>query len=274
MTAHLPELPPHLRLFGSSPDLVAKEYLHVISDGITNQPRSLQKAIGPSEIGAPCARRLGYKLLGLPERDQPPNWKATVGTGAHMWLETAFDADNLRIAQAEGQERWLVETRVSVGEVNGVEITGSCDLYDRWTGTVIDHKTVGPTQLRKYRTSGPGDQYRVQAHLYGRGWIRKGLPVTTVAVAFLPRNGELAEAHIWHEPYNEQIAIDALQRLTGIDLACRALGPAALAALPTADQYCGLCPHFKAGSPDLASGCPGDPGASKTQAPALTLTSA
>lgn len=268
----LPDLPEHLRLFGSAPELVAQEYLHVIEQAITNAPRSLQTRIGPSEIGAPCARRIGYKLLGVKERKQAPNWKATMGTGAHMWLETAFDGDNLRVAASEGQERWLIETKVSVGEANGAEITGSCDLYDRWTGTVIDHKTCSPTQLRKYKTQGPGEQYRVQAHLYGRGWQRAGFRVETVAIAFLPRNGELAEAHIWHEPYSEQVAADALQRLTGIDMACKMLGPAALAALPTADQYCGLCPFFRANSEDLTLGCPGDPAATAKPAPALTLT--
>lgn len=271
MTEHLPPLPAHLNQRGSSPDLVMKEYLHVITDAIVNQPRSLQKKIGPSEIGAPCARRLGYKLLDIPEKDQAPNWKATMGTGAHMWLETAFDRNNLAVAE-NGIERWLIETRVNVGEAAGIEITGSCDLYDRWTGTVIDHKTVGPTQLKKYRANGPGQQYRTQAHLYGRGWQRAGLPVTTVAVAFLPRNGDLDEAYLWHEPYDEQIAIDGLQRLAGIIYATNALGVQALTHLNTADQYCHSCPWFKTGSTDLGTGCPGHPTAAANHDSSNQLT--
>src|SRR6202007_2411815 len=95
----------------------------------------------------------------------------------------------------------------------------------RVTGTVVDWKSVGPTQLTKYKAKGPGGQYRAQAHLYGRGWARRGQDVRHVAVMFLPRNGELREAYFWSEPYDEQVAIQALQRLEGIPLTARALGP-------------------------------------------------
>jgi hypothetical protein len=174
-------------------------------------------------------------------------------------LEEVFDRYNLRNASyLEGQERFYIETRVSVGEVNGVEITGSCDLYDRVTGTVVDHKFPGPTMLNKYRKKGPGKQYRDQAHLYGRGWVRAGLPVNRVMIAFLPRHGELDDAFIWSEPYDEQVALDALQRVEGIDLTVRALGVAALELLPTAPHYCATCNYFQANSTDLERGCPGD----------------
>lgn len=264
----IPALPGHLSQRGGDPDLVMAEYMHVITTAITTHPRSLQKKIGPSEIGHPCARRIAYKLLGTPENETKPNWKATIGTGAHMWLENAFDQDNLRHAEhtGTGQERWLVETKVSVGDMNGTEITGSCDLYDRVTATVIDHKTVGPTQLTNYKRKGASEQYRIQAHLYGRGWQRAGFPVDTVAVAFLPRNGELADSYLWHEPYDEQVAIDALQRLAGIDLATTALGVDALPGLGTADAWCHMCPFYERGSQDPRHGCPGDPAATANKA--------
>lgn len=260
MTGHLAPLPPKHSTPSADPQLFADEYLHAIGNAIVNSPRSLQRSIGPSEIGSPCNRRIGYRLLGHPEREVPPNWKATVGTGAHLWLETAFDGYNLNHAHLlDGQERFYIETKVSVGEVNGIEILGSCDLYDRITHTVVDHKTTGPTRLVDYRRHGPGEQYRIQAHLYGRGWQRAGLPVQTVMIAFLPRNGELADAYIWHEPYDEQIAIGALERLAGIDLTVKALGYDALPHLATTDHFCTYCPYFAHKSDDLSNGCPGDP---------------
>jgi hypothetical protein len=183
-----------------------------------------------------------------------------------MWLETAFDSYNLTHAPSlDGQERFYIETKVSVGDVNGTEITGSCDLYDRITNTVIDHKTVGPTQLATYKRKGPSEQYRVQAHLYGRGWQRAGLDVATVMIAFLPRNGELADTYIWHEPYNEQIAVASLQRLAGISLTTTTLGNAALSLLPTADAFCPHCPFFLANSDNPERGCPGDTAATDRQ---------
>ena len=85
------------------------------------------------------------------------HWCAHVG-------ETAFDLYNQKhFLLLEGNERFYIETKVSVGEINGQEITGSCDLYDRVTGTVIDHKTCGPTILNSYRRKrDPGDQCRVK----------------------------------------------------------------------------------------------------------------
>jgi hypothetical protein len=251
--AALPTLDERLMQRGGDPELVAAEYLHVIRDAIDNHPRSLQKTLGPSEVGNPCARRLGYKLLDVEtvNRNDDTPWLPTIGTGVHSWLEDTF-----REANRDKDTRWLVEMRVDVGD--GIE--GHLDLYDRVTATIYDHKIVGPTQLRKYKASGPGQEYRTQIHLYGRGLTRRGLPVDTVSIAFLPRNSELRDAYIWSESYDEQMALDGLKRLTGITLTVEALGTAALEQLPTEDAYCHRCPWFSAGSTDLSTGCPGHVG--------------
>jgi len=255
----LAPLPDPITAYDSDPELVLDAYMAQITEAITNHPRSLQKQIGPSEVGMDCLRRLAYKLLDHEERPQAPNWKATVGTAVHAWLEDVF-----------------TETRVDVGEVPGIgHITGSCDLYDRVTGTVLDHKCVGPAQLKKYRANGPSQQYRTQAHLYGRGWGRAGMRATHVAICFLPRNGDLRDAYLWHEPYNEQIAVDGLNRLAGIQALIGLQGDDALSLIPTADQYCFNCPFYRSGSTDLSAGCPGHQGATpqtREHQPALSLT--
>jgi hypothetical protein len=262
---HLPlaphhDLPPPLQRTSTPPEQLGQELTTLIRDAITNAPRSLQKRIGPSELGHDCARRIGYKLADFPENpNQLPNWKATVGTAIHTWLEHVLDNDNLTYANGHnGEERWYVENKVSVGDLNGDDIDGTTDAYDRVTGTVIDWKTCGPAMLKKYRRQISG-QYRKQAHLYGRGWQRKGLTVRHVMVVFLPRNGELSETVVWHEPYDVQVALDALERATGIDITVTQLGKAAFQHLPTADAYCNRCPFFRAGSVDPALGCPGHP---------------
>ena len=267
---HCSPLPDQYRQQVSNGEALANELMYAIRDALTNSPRSLQTSIGPSEIGSPCNRRIGYKLLGIKvQDDQRVNWKAAVGTGGHLLMEGIFDRYNVQHAQVlGGHERFYIETKVVVND-DGVD--GSCDIYDRVTGTVIDWKFPGPTQLNKYRRQRhPGQQYKVQAHLYGRGWQRAGLPVTRVMVAFLPRNGELDESYIWYEPYDEQVALDALQRLYGITQAVHVLGPAALELLPTADAYCTFCSYFKNHSTDLARGCPGDP-ASRINVPTPTM---
>lgn len=274
MNASVKPLPDQLHVDDADGTLVSRDYLATITDAITNHPRSLQKAIGPSEIGDPCDRRIGYKLLQHPERPQQPNWLATIGTGVHSWLEEQFDQASYRmVVGGADEERWLTETRVTVGYVPGLGfIEGSCDLYDRHTATVIDHKIVGPTALKKYKAAGPGDQYRTQAHLYGQGWAARGHRVERVMIAFLPRNAPLDGAYLWSEPFDPQIAQQGLQRLARIHGAIAAVGPAVLAALPIADAHCGHCPFLAIGSTDPTRGCPGHPAAGlATQSPALSL---
>lgn len=249
-------------------DIVRDELLWVITDAITNHPRSLQKRIGPSEIGIPCARRIGYKLAGV----EPVNvgrvpWKPTIGTAVHSWLEEVFKTVNTRLGtETSNGPRFLLEHRVNIGEILGEAITGSCDVYDSVTFTVIDWKIVGAEALAKYRANGPGEQYRTQAHAYGRGWTRRGRRVDNVAVFFLPRDRELDKAHFWHERYDEQVAIDALTRVEGIAQLVSAAGPAALPLLPTTEAWCRYCPHFLPASTDIPTACPGHPAAGSNPA--------
>jgi hypothetical protein len=269
-----PPLPEQLMRRGTDGDVLGKELMGIIEYAITQHPRTLQKRIGPSEVGHPCARRTGYKLMGAPEfnPNQGVAWKPTIGTATHTWLEGVFDRYNLNLGpEYGGQERFLLEQQVDVGEIGGVYITGHSDVYDRVTCTVVDWKVTGPGMLKGYKRNGPGHEYRAQGHLYGRGFTRLGLPVERVMIVFLPRNEELHHAHIWHEPYDEQVALDALAKANGIDALTKARGVEALTQLPTADAYCHRCPFFKAGSVDLKFGCPGDPASQRTPAPALTL---
>lgn len=272
----IPRLPDHLIQHGSDPDLLRAELMEQIVRAIEHHPRTLQKAIGPSEVGHPCARRVGYTMLDHPEcnPNREPAWKPTVGTAVHAWLEDVFtQANTTQAVRNEGATRWIVEGKVSVGDLVGTDLNGHSDLFDRVTGTVVDWKCVGPTQLKKYKAHGPGDQYRYQAHLYGRGWAQRGQDVQRVAVMFLPRNGELREHVWWSEPYDEAVAIEALTRASGIKIATTALGTAVLPQLATANAWCQLCPFFRAGSTDLVTGCPGDENAvpSRSQDQILTL---
>lgn len=269
---HLPTMP-HT---WPTNQIAETDYMAAVIDAITNHPRTLQKEIGPSEIGAPCARKIAYKLTDHKQRELPPNWRATVGTATHMWLEETFDTANQQWALQHGTpgvERYLIEERVTVGEhLDGTPIQGSCDLYDRATATVVDHKTATRSRLETFTKNGPPEVYRVQANLYGIGWIRAGFPVARVAICFLPRDGEFSDAYWWEEDFNPVIAAEALQRLHGIETAIRTLGNQAFNVLPTAEDYCHFCPFFLPGSTDPATGCPGHPVQGPTPTPTLTLS--
>jgi hypothetical protein len=182
----------------------------LLEHAIRNQPRTLQTTLGPSEIGVACDRCLIDMLAGRPHYadDQAP-WLPTIGNAVHDWIEQAI-VDHLI---ATGTDRYIPEGKIAVGQVRGVDITGHSDVYDVHTGTVVDWKVTGTTTLRKVTRSGASLTYRRQAHLYGRGWALAGYDVRSVAIAFLPRNGfSLRDGRLWQEPYDEAIALEALDR--------------------------------------------------------------
>jgi len=245
------------------PDGLGSELLQLIADDIGKQERSLQKEIGPSEVGSPCPRKVGYGLLQRPKLNPiaPPMWKAYVGTGVHKMLERALDRYNMATCPSMGHaERFYVETELQVGEIADQPLIGHCDVYDRVTHTVIDWKTNGPTMLKDHKANGPGQTYLAQTHLYGRGWAKYlGLPVDRVMLVFLPRQGELSDSYVWHEPYDERVALGALSRADGIWATLQALGPEqGLAVLPAVEDFCGNCDWFVPGhTGNILNGCPG-----------------
>lgn len=184
------------------------EYQHIIEDSIVNAPRSLQKRIGPSEIGTECTRCLILKLAGVEEiRDVA--WLTWVGSAVHAYLEDTFAAKN----ESLGFQRFLIEERVHVGNVNDVPITGKMDLFDLFTAEITDWKIVGKSTLDKVKAKSVPKVYRAQSHLYASGSDRRGLNVHKVRIAFLPRNApSLDHAFIFEEPYSPAIAEAAIKR--------------------------------------------------------------
>lgn len=204
---------------GFNHDAAKKEILGILQEAINYHPRSLQKKIGPSEIGTECDHCLAAKLAGWEQVDRDA-WLPTVGTAVHSWIESAFG----RIHSGPGgTRRFLTERKVSVGEIDGVEITGSTDLVDVALGCTWDWKIVGPTTLKAAK-AGPSRRYVVQQQLYGRGWNRLGVKVTRVGIAYLPRNAMSLSAGVWWSAdYDESIAVEALERASGFARNIRAL---------------------------------------------------
>lgn len=170
----------------------------IIEDHITNQPRSLQKEIGPSELGTDCLHCLAARLAGW-EKRQSAAWLPFIGTCVHERFEHLFNGrkDEFAVPDDDGGEPWAVkrfeaERHVDVGAIHGLHgmsrVHGSIDLYDAETGMTIDWKITGTTTLRNVKANGPSQQYRVQASLYGIGLENDGEPCEKNAIYFLPRN--------------------------------------------------------------------------------------
>lgn len=240
-------------------DAIARQIRQIIIDTALKSPRSQQRRIGPSEVGNPCDRALAYKSLDWPTApgaDREP-WASVQGTAIHAWMAELFENRD------PNHGRYLVEQRVTVhqGYTDDDSIAGSADLYDRTTGTVYDWKCVSPDSLAKYRSGGPGDQYRIQAHLYARGMENRGETPRRVAIVFLPRQYAL-EPYVWVEEYQRDVALAALARLQEIRARLLDLDPeqhpdrwAQFATSPKAK--CFFCDWHRRNSTDLATGCPG-----------------
>jgi hypothetical protein len=236
---------------------IRRELLGIVEHQATQQPRNLQVRIGPSGLGEPCTRRLAYSILewdpANPASDPLPS---VVGTGAHAMFAEFFERHNELLP--DGRPRFLIEQRVTPRQ----DIPGSSDLFDRLHGLVGDWKFMGKTKLDDLRRNGPGLRYRVQSHVYGLGFENAGETVRQVAVIGVPRGGFLSGTVVWTEPYERQIALDALARkdktlelIAALDVEDH---PDRWALIPAdSGSGCRYCPWFLPASSDLSRGCPG-----------------
>jgi hypothetical protein len=245
--------------FGKDLDRIGVEFIRdVIKPALAEQKRSLQKEIGPSELGARCKRWMAHKFAGTPPVGLPKTkWAAAVGTAIHDHLNLWCHAYNER----HGVNRYLFDLLVYVGDLYpGRPITGHLDVYDVWRGVVLDAKFPGATQLDKYRPVGAAEnpQYSDQVHCYGNGILNAGLPVAAVGMLRLPRGSDNLDDGYWrYEPHDPERGRRALARAGAVAQTVEALGSAAIPLMPTAEQYCSSCPYFLPGATDLERACPG-----------------
>lgn len=232
-----------------------KAYANALLDVVTRagiwSPRAGQVAIGPSEVGHPCTRRIAYKLLDWdkPNEMQGGSWAAQVGTAIHAYLAEVFGK----------KEGYLVEQRVNIRG----NLSGTVDLYDTKNGVVLDWKTTGASKLAAYRKDGADPQHVIQVHLYAYGLAAQGADVKKVALAYLPTSGQLSDGYVDIRDYDPQVALDAFQRLDTIHALMAQVdveqNPEFWSQIPSkTSRLCAWCPYFKPFSKALNEGCPGD----------------
>lgn len=226
--------------------LTSDDVAALIRRHASNRPRNRQKALGPSSLGTPCQRRLGYQLLDVDKVNTGSDpLAAWIGTAVHAQMEQAL----------AGNDDWETEIRM---ELPGYGIIGTADAYHKPTRTVVDWKVVGETTLKRVRGSGSvGEQYRTQVHLYGLGLDMAGYDVDTVAICMIPRSGRLIGMHLWQERLDHTVAEQALRRYEAIETLTDAMGTALLPMLDTADAFCSWCPWWLPAATDSTEACPG-----------------
>lgn len=222
-----------------------------------NAARTQQVDAGPSEIGDPCELKLSYKSTGMQRVNHyKDSWEANVGTLIHAYLEELYNKEDA------GSGRWLTETRVTA-VFNGVEISGTCDLYDCKLDEVVDFKTGSEASLKMKRRKGSPEGYRRQLHVYGLGWELLGRTPKRVGNIYLPRSGRLEEIFGWSEPYDRRIAQETLQRYGHVrdharQLLARDGDRRSFAQIPRdPSTLCGWCDYHMPKSQNPDQGCPG-----------------
>jgi hypothetical protein len=225
-------------------------------------PRSVQRHLGPSELGHLCDRQVVAKMAGLPVTNHiTDRWASIVGTAGHSFVAGAFDWDN----QHNGYIRWLTEARV-IPDPGPDAHPGTADLYDTYCRCVVDHKFQGDSTRRQLKTQGPPRHYLVQLLLYRRGYLNLGLPVERIVIVSWPRTrSTLDELYVWsHVPTAEddQLVDDVLvqtQFRQQVADAVRA-GRLDIADVPVTpeDTECFFCDQYRVQAAyDGLYGCPG-----------------
>jgi hypothetical protein len=174
------------------------------------QPRSVQKHLGPSELGHECDRQVVAKMAGSKVTNHVADpWASIMGTAGHAYVADAFDWDNAH----NGYLRWLTEARVTPDPGYDPH-PGTADLYDCFSRCVVDHKFQGESTRGKLKRDGPPRHYYVQLLLYRRGYLNLGLPVERVVIVSWPRTrSTLDDMYVWsHVPTaaDDQLVDDVL----------------------------------------------------------------
>lgn len=231
-----------------------REMFYAYTNRNASDNRSAQKTLGPSEIGSPCERQIAMKLLGIQPVNPQEGWAPFVGTAVHAELARMFEWAN-----GAGSGRFVVEMPLSFG--SRLVPKGTGDLLDRVLCIFMDHKLMGRYSLSKLVKEGPSPVYRAQVHTYGYGAELAGEKVKYVAIIGWPRQeSSLDNLYVHVEPYDRQIALDAIKRVERIAAQTKYTDGADLMALaksfPAGDD-CKWCPFYLKADKEMRRGCPG-----------------
>lgn len=210
-----------------------------------DSPRSRQAAIGMSQVGDVCDRKIAGLASGAMRVNFSDPLKALVGTSVHALIEKEIDR------QYRGSQRWLVEHKVVYRGV-----PGSVDLFDTVLGRVIDWKTTTKSNISRIKSQGVGQQRVTQIQMYAAGLRDQGYRPKSVSLVFIPVDGTLDDVYAVTFPVDVTPADEAVERKDR--LFSQWVGDI-LDFTPTPTSLCSWCPFFVpfGESGGKGYGCPG-----------------
>lgn len=203
-------------------------YDRIIKELTKPSERDKQRKVGPSELGDLCERCLAEKLLGVHQDEKTHPLAPMIGTAFHLYLENTI-----------GLERYLKETKVTVGEIEGYgAIRGTADGFDVSTGHVVDYKVLSKKKIKAFSsatffdddhvpeffsdsmTEGQLKKYYYQTMLYGLGMENAGYEVHHTSLVLFPRDctveSVMAASHELCFKYDRAAALAVLERANQI----------------------------------------------------------
>jgi hypothetical protein len=165
-----------------------------------SRARTQQVEIGPSQLGG-CRRQVMYQLHGAPVVNQTERLASMMGTAIHSMIEEAF-------AKHGDPDDILLEIAVPGVEDIGLG-PGHIDMYRKSDKSITDWKT---SKLKSQRYF-PKQQQRWQVHTYGFLAASAGYPVESVRLVSIPRDGTFKDIKVHEEPYDENVAWQAMDWL-------------------------------------------------------------
>jgi hypothetical protein len=196
----------------------ARELREVVVRWAHRQPRSVQRELGPSELGHICHRLVVGKMSGQQITNHVIDpWPSIVGTAVHALFAEFFEKENT----INGVRRWIAENRVAANVLLGNP--GTADLYDANEYVLVDHKILGPTTLAKVQSAGgPSWHYIVQMLIYAQGYRDLGYRVDRVILAAWPRTAPTLDSmYCWERPYVPAVDDDILRQTAALTAARR-----------------------------------------------------
>lgn len=178
---------------------IANELIKAITASSKGSARSNQRKIGPSEIGG-CRRKVWMRFNQYETTNHNTLRLASImGTAIHTYIQEAFTA------QDPFGERYMMEQEVADDGM----LVGHVDMYDKINYEVIDWKTTKKSNLGYF----PSKQQRWQVQLYGYLLELNNYRVDNVTLVAIPRDGDERDIVYHTEPYDIEIAHEALNWL-------------------------------------------------------------
>lgn len=208
-----------------------------------NRARSRQIAIGVSSLGD-CRRKVWHMSKGDPKSNETLSLPAIMGTAIHSAIEAAI------LTQYEDRDEShmpMLEHRV---EVEGLP-PATIDFFDPLYGEVVDWKTITLKNVDYFVSQ----QKRWQVQVYGYLLAQSGFYVKTVTLVGIARDGTENDIVIHSEPYDEDVALQALKWLE--DVVSRETAPdPERDATSFCQKYCSYYGKLCQGIPKDLSGSP------------------